>query len=71
MWSQEEKFLKFKPKVEEVKYAMTGEYYDDSKSILNERVHSDEDNDANDDDEELLEVEEQYRGDEEDVEILI
>ena len=50
---------------------MTGEYYDDSKSILNERVHSDEDNDANDDGEELLEVEEQYRGDEEDVEILI
>ena len=55
---------------------MTGKYYDDSKSILNEiGVHNDEDNDADDDiahhhDEELLELEEQYRGDEEDVEII-
>ena len=50
---------------------MTGEYNADSKSILNEiGVHNDEDDDADDDvahyDEELLEVEEKYRGDEED-----
>ena len=55
---------------------MTGEYNDDSKSILNEiEVHNDKDDDADDDvahddDEELLEVEEQYRGDEEDLEII-
>ena len=65
-----------KAKVEEVKYPMTGKYNDDSKSILNENgVHNDEDDDADDDvahddDEELLEVEEQYLGDEEDVEII-
>ena len=34
--SQEEKLLKFKAKVEEVQYPMTGEYNDDSKSIFNE-----------------------------------
>ena len=68
--------MKFKANAEEVKYPMTGKYYDDSKSILNEiGVHNDEDNDADDDiahhhDEELLELEEQYRGDEEDVEII-
>ena len=53
---------------------MTGKYNDDSKSILNEiGVHKNEDHDADDDvahDQELLEVEEQYRGDEEDVEII-
>ena len=53
---------------------MTGKYNDDSKSILNETgVHKNEDHDADDDvahDQELLEVEEQYRGDEEDVEII-
>ena len=46
------------------------------ESILNENgVHNDEDDDADDDvahddDEELLEVEEQYLGDEEDVEMI-
>ena len=50
---------------------MTGEYNDDSRSILSEiGLHTDEDNDADDkahdDDEELLEAEEQYCGDEED-----
>ena len=74
--SQEEKLFKFKAKVEVVKYPMTGEYYDESKSILNEiEVHNNEDNDTDDDvphddHEELLEVEEQYRGDEEDVEVI-
>ena len=76
IWSQEEKLWKFKAKVKEFKHPMTGEYKDDSKSILNEiKVHNDEDDDidddlAHDDDEELFEVEEQYRGDEEDVEII-
>ena len=69
-----EKLFKLKAKVEEVKYPMTGKYNDDSRSILNEiRVHKNEDHDADDDvahDQELLEVEEQYRGDEEDVEII-
>ena len=75
IWSQKDKLLKFKVKVEEVKYPVTGKYTDDSKSILNKiGVHSDEDDDADndvahDDVEELLEVEEQYRGDE-DVEII-
>ena len=73
--SQEEKLLKFKAKVEEVKYPMTGEYNDDSKPILNEiGVHNDEDNNADDDvahyDEEVLEVEEQFHGDKEDVKIF-
>ena len=55
---------------------MTGEYIDDLKSILNKiGVHNDKDDDADDDvthndEEELLEVEEQYRGGEEDVEII-
>ena len=54
---------------------MTGEYNADSKSILHEiRVHNDEDDSADDDvahyDEELLEVEEKYCGDEEDIEII-
>ena len=68
--------MKFKAKVEDVKYPMTGEYNDDSKSILNETgVHNDEDDDADDDvahddHEELLEVKEQCRGDEEDAEII-
>ena len=68
--------MKFKAKVEEVKYSMTGKYNDDSKFISNEiGVHKDDDNDADDDlahndVEELLEVEEQYRGDKEDVEII-
>ena len=77
IWSQVEKLLKLlKAKVEEVKYPMAGKYNDDSKSILNENgVHNDEDDDADDDvahddDEELLEVEEQYLGDEEDVEMI-
>ena len=52
---------------------MAGKYNDDSKSILNEiGVHNDEGDDADDvahDDDEEEEVEEQYRGDEEDVEI--
>ena len=67
--------MKFKVKVEEVKYPVTGKYTDDSKSILNKTgAHNDEDDDADndvahDDVEELLEVEEQYRGDE-DVEII-
>ena len=75
-WAQEEKLLKFKAKVEEVKYPMTGEDNDDSKSILNETgVHNDEDHyadvdAAHDDDEKPLEVEEQCPGDEEDVEIV-
>ena len=70
IWSQKDKLLKFKVKVEEVKYPVTGKYTDDSKSILNKTgVHNDEDDDADndvahDDVEELLEVEEQYRGDE-------
>ena len=69
-------FLKFEAKVEQVKYPMTGEHDDDSKSILNEiGMYSDEDDSADDvvahdDKEELLEVEEQYRGDKEDVEII-
>ena len=67
--------MKFKVKVEEVKYPTTGEHNDDSKSILSEiGLHTDEDNDADDmahdDDEELLEAEEQYCGDEEDIEIV-
>ena len=76
MVSRRKAFLKFKAKVEDVKYPMTGEYNDDSKSILNETgVHNDEDDDADDDvahddHEELLEVKEQYRGDEEDAEII-
>ena len=55
---------------------MTGEYIDDLKSIWNKiGVHNDKDDDADDDvthndEEELLEVEEQYRGGEEDVEII-
>ena len=54
---------------------MTDKDNDDSKSLLNEiGVDNDEDDDADDgavhDDEELLEVEEQYRGDEEDLEII-
>ena len=49
---------------------MTDKCNDNSKSILNEiGVHDDEDDDV-DDDEELLEVGEQYHGDEEDVEIF-
>ena len=52
---------------------MAGKYNDNSKSILNEiGVHNDEGDDADDvahDDDEEEEVEEQYRGDEEDVEI--
>ena len=44
------KALKFKAKVEEVKYPMTGEYNDDSKSILNEIVvQNNADDDADDD----------------------
>ena len=40
----------FKAKVEEVKYSMTGEYNDDSKSILNKiGVYSNEDDSADDD----------------------
>ena len=76
IWLLEEKLSKFKAKVEEVKYPMTGEYSDGSKSISNEiGVHNDENGDADDDvahddDEELLEVEEPYRGDKEDVEII-
>ena len=75
-WSQEEKLLKFKAKAEEVKYPMTGKYNDDSKSILketgvfNDEDHYADDDAAYDDDEKPLEVEEQYRGDEEDVEIV-
>ena len=54
---------------------MAGEYNDDSRSILSEiGLHTDEDNDADDkahdDDEELLEAEEQYCGDEEDIGIM-
>ena len=55
---------------------MAGEHNDDSKSILNEiQVHNDENDDADDDAahddyEELLEVEEWYCGDEENVEII-
>ena len=55
---------------------MTGEYIDDLKSIWHKiGVHNDKDDDADDDvthndEEELLEVEEQYRGGEEDVEII-
>ena len=42
--------MKFKAKVEEVQYPMTGEYNDDSKSIFNEIwVHNDEDDDTDDD----------------------
>ena len=58
-------------------YPITGEYNDDSKSVLSKiGVRSHEDNDAYDgvphgDDEELLEVEEQCRGNKEDLEILI
>lgn len=57
--------MRFKAKVE-VKYPMTDKDNDDSKSLLNEIGVDDEDDDADDgavhDDEELLEVEEQYRG---------
>ena len=35
IWPQEEKLLKFKAKVEAVKYPLTGEYNRDSKFILN------------------------------------
>ena len=70
-WSQKEKLLKFKAKFEEVKYPVTGKYIDDSKSILNEiGVQNDDGDDAGHaahDDDELLEAEEQYRSDEEDV----
>ena len=58
-------------------YPITGEYNDDSKSVLSKiGVLSHEDDDADDDvphgdDEELLEVEEQCRGDKKDLEILI
>ena len=42
--------LKFKAKIEEVKYPMTGEYIDDLKSILNKiGVYNDNDDDADDD----------------------
>ena len=62
--------MKFKAKVEEVKYPMTGKYNNDSKFMSNEiGVHKDDDDDADlahNDVEELLEVEEQYRGDKED-----
>ena len=44
------KAFKFKAKVEEVKYPMTGKYNDDSKSILKEIVvQSNADDDADDD----------------------
>ena len=50
---------------------MTGEYNDDSMSILNEiGVDNDEDDDADDDVAHDDEVAEQYRSDEEDVEII-
>ena len=68
--------MKFKAKAEEVKYPMTGKYNDDSKSILketgvfNDEDHYADDDAAYDDDEKPLDVEEQYRGDEEDVEIV-
>ena len=64
IWYQEEKLLKFKSYDDEVKHSMTGEHNDDSKSTLSEIwVHKDEDDNAdddvaNEDDEELLEVEE-------------
>ena len=67
--------MNFKAKVEEAEYPMAGEYNDDSRSTLNKTgVHNDEDDDTDDDvvhddHEELLEVEEQYRCDEEQVEI--
>ena len=68
--------MKFIAEVGKFQYLMTGKYNEDSESILNETgVQNDEDNNADDnvahnDGEELLEVEEQYRGDEEDVEII-
>ena len=68
--------MKSKANVEVVKYQMTGEYHDDSKSILNEiGVHNNDDNNtdddvSHDDHAELIEVEEKYRGVEEDVEII-
>ena len=46
---------------------MTGKYNDNSKSILNDIGVYDDASDDADDDEELLEVEEQYHGDEEDI----
>ena len=47
-------FWSLKAKVEEVKYPITGEYNDDSKSILNEiGVHNDANDVAHDADEEL------------------
>ena len=63
IWSKKEKLLKFQTKVEEV-------YNDDSKSILKDEDDDADDYVAHDNDEGLLEIEEKYRGDEKDVEII-
>ena len=59
--------MKFKAKFEEVKYPVTDKYIDDSKSVLNEIGDGDDADDVAHDDDELLEVDEQGRSDEEDV----
>ena len=63
IWSKKEKLLKFQTKVQEV-------YNDDSKSILKDEDDDADDYVAHDNDEGLLEIEEKYRGDEKDVEII-